>query len=103
MKGKIKITVGIGEGNEKILAELEEGDFFGELAFFDDEPRSANAISKEDSELIGFFISDLLSLQERNPEMVNKILFNLGAILGERLRNTNRLLIEAQIGQTNEK
>ena len=103
MKGIVKITIGIGEENEKVLAELKEGDFFGELAFFDDEPRSGNAISTEDSELIGFFTPDLLSLQGRNPEMVNKILFNLGGILGERLRSTNRLLIEAQAGQTNEK
>ena len=98
MNGTIKITIGTRAGDENILANLKEGDFFGELALFDDEPRSANAISIEDSKLIGFFTADLLSLQERNPEMANKILFNLGGMLGERLRSTNRLLIEAQKG-----
>ena len=98
MNGTVKITIGTRAGCENILANLKEGDFFGELALFDDEPRSANAISIEDSKLIGFFTADLLSLQERNPEMTNKILFNLGGMLGERLRSTNRLLIEAQKG-----
>ncbi|MEE2876790.1 MAG: cyclic nucleotide-binding domain-containing protein [Candidatus Neomarinimicrobiota bacterium] len=96
MKGTVKITIGTRSGNESVLAELTDGDFFGELALFDDEPRSANAIATTDSELIGFFTADLLSLQDRHPELANKILFNLGGILGERLRSTNHLLMEAQ-------
>jgi hypothetical protein len=56
----------------------------------------ANALAVADSELIGFFTADLLSLQDRNPQMTNKILMNLGGMLGERLRNTNHLLFEAQ-------
>ena len=96
MKGTIKITIGTRSGNEQVLAELEEGDFFGELALFDNEPRSANALATADSKLIGFFTADLLSLQDRNPQMTNKILMNLGSMLGERLRNTNNLLFEAQ-------
>ena len=97
MKGTIKITIGTRSGDERVLAELKEGDFFGELALFDNEPRSANALATTDSKLIGFFTADLLSLQDRNPQMTNKIIMNLGSMLGERLRNTNHLLLEAQI------
>ena len=97
MKGTIKITIGTRSGDEQVLAELKEGDFFGELALFDNEPRSANALATTDSKLIGFFTADLLSLQDRNPQMTNKILMNLGSMLGERLRNTNHLLLEDQI------
>jgi CRP-like cAMP-binding protein len=96
MTGSVKITIGTRSGNENILAELGEGDFFGELALFDDEPRSANAIATEDSALLGFFTQDLMTLQGRNPVLGQKILFNLGGVLGERLRGTNRLLIKAQ-------
>ena len=103
MKGNVKITIGTRSGSESVLAELTDGDFFGELALFDDEPRSANAIATTDSELIGFFTADLLSLQDRNPELANKILFNLGGMLGERLRGTNRLLLEAQGVEDNRK
>ncbi len=96
MTGSVKITIGTRSGNENMLAELGEGDFFGELALFDDEPRSANAIATQDSILLGFFTQDLMTLQGRNPVLGQKILFNLGGVLGERLRGTNNLLIEAQ-------
>jgi hypothetical protein len=35
-------------------------------------------------------------LQERNPVLGQKILFNLGGLLGERLRKTNALLVKEQ-------
>ena len=43
-EGKIKITKGKGE-DEKVLAILKEGDFFGEMAIIDGSPRSAGAIA----------------------------------------------------------
>ena len=72
MTGSVKITIGTRSGNENILAELGEGDFFGELALFDDEPRSANAIATQDSILLGFFTQDLMTLQGRNPVLGQK-------------------------------
>lgn len=96
MRGSIKITIGTNEGNENTLAELNKGEFFGELALFDDEPRSANAIALDDCILLGLFTPDLMILQERNPVLGHKIMFNLGGLLGERLRKTNHLLIKEQ-------
>jgi len=80
--------------SETIFATLESGDFFGELALLDEEPRSASAISTMPSRLIGFFRTDLLTLMKRSPELGNKILLNLSRILGERLRRTNQELAE---------
>ena len=71
------------------FATLGSGDFFGELALLDQEPRSAMAVATEASELIGFFRTDLLTLMKRGPELGNKILLNLSRVLGERLRRTN--------------
>ena len=96
MRGSVKITVGTRAGNENVLAELNQGEFFGELALFDDEPRSANAIALEDCTMLGFFTQDLMILKERNPLLGHKIMFNLGGLLGERLRKTNKLLIKEQ-------
>ena len=78
--------------SETVFATLESGDFFGELALLDEEPRSASAISTMPSRLIGFFRTDLLTLMKRSPELGNKILLNLSRILGERLRRTNQEL-----------
>ena len=46
--------------------------------------------------LLGFFTQDLMILQERNPVLGHKIMFNLGGLLGERLRRTNHMLIKEQ-------
>lgn len=75
---------------KNIYADLKSGDFFGELALLDDEPRSASAVAKQASRLIGFFTPDLLTLIERSPELGNQVLLNLSKVLGERLRRTNQ-------------
>ncbi len=87
LDGKIEIN---DPDTKNIYANLESGDFFGELALLDDEPRSASAIAKKASRLIGFFRTDLLTLIERSPELGNRVLLNLSRVLGERLRKTNQ-------------
>jgi CRP-like cAMP-binding protein len=77
-----------GEGREE-LATLRSGDFFGELALLDETPRSATAVAKEPSDIIGLFRPDLFELLERKPRLGNKFLFQLATIVGERLKNTN--------------
>tara|TARA_B100001559_G_C16435516_1_gene591840 strand:- start:63 stop:545 length:483 start_codon:yes stop_codon:yes gene_type:complete len=79
-----------------IFAGLHSGDFFGELALLDEEPRSATAICIVPSRLIGFFRTDLLTLIKRYPELGNKILLNLSRVLGERLRETNKSIIKSK-------
>src|SRR3989338_9811768 len=50
--GQVKVVL-IGEdGREVILSVLREGDFFGEMAMIDDQPRSAHVIAMEDSSLV---------------------------------------------------
>lgn len=79
---------------DTVFAKLGPGNFFGELALLDEEPRSATAIANAPSTLVGFFRTDLLTLMHRSPELGNKILMNLSQVLGERLRQTNLALIE---------
>ncbi len=86
LKGTVEIK---DPDSNTTFATLGSGDFFGELALLDEEPRSAMAVATEASELIGFFRTDLLTLMTRDPELGNKILLNLSRVLGERLRRTN--------------
>ena len=86
LKGTVEIK---DPDSNTTFATLGSGDFFGELALLDEEPRSAMAVATEASELIGFFRTDLLTLMKRDPELGNKILLNLSRVLGERLRRTN--------------
>jgi CRP/FNR family cyclic AMP-dependent transcriptional regulator len=50
-EGKIKITKGAGE-EERTLAVLKDGDFFGEMAIIDGSPRSASAIAVTPTSLL---------------------------------------------------
>ncbi len=50
--GQVKVVL-IGEdGREVILSVMGTGEFFGEMALIDDEPRSAHVIAMEDSTLV---------------------------------------------------
>jgi CRP/FNR family cyclic AMP-dependent transcriptional regulator len=83
--GKIKVTINDREGNEVILAMLGPGEYFGEMALLDSEPRSACAITKESTQLLIFSKNDFMDIFSSNP-----IAFNLLKGLITRLREANK-------------
>lgn len=91
-EGEVTISLSGKEDDERELAVLTEGDFFGELALIDESPRSANARCKTDCILIGFFRPDLFELIEKKNQLGIKIIFKLAEIVSQRLRKTDREL-----------
>lgn len=91
VKGAVEIVCG---PVRHTLAELNEGDFFGELALLDDSPRSATAVSKTPCKMLCFFKPELLDLINRDPGLGSKILFKLAWTIGERLKSTNEQVSE---------
>ncbi|VAW70548.1 hypothetical protein MNBD_GAMMA09-2216 [hydrothermal vent metagenome] len=77
---------------DKLLAELSAGDFFGEVALVIDEPRTADAIATEDTELMFFLRSDLDEWIKRSPRSGAQFMLNIATVLAARLRHTNILL-----------
>lgn len=66
-QGQVKVVL-IGEdGREVILSVLAEGEFFGEMALIDDEPRSAHVIAMEDSTLVVLRREDFHTLLTQAP------------------------------------
>ena len=92
--GRIDIVLKHDTQNRLLLAELEAGDFFGEMALLGDTSRSATAVARERSELIGFFHPDLLEIINLHSVMGAKISFGLAKTLSDRLRYTNTQLRE---------
>jgi CRP-like cAMP-binding protein len=84
----------ISEPERHTLAELHEGDFFGELALLDEAPRSATALTRSASRILCFFKPELLDLINRDPRLGSKILFKLAWTIGERLKITNQQVQE---------
>jgi len=96
VKGSVEIIEEKKKGENRSLAKLNEGSFFGDLALLDESPRSASAIATEDCDIIGFFRPDFLDLLYRKPKLGIKVLFALAKTIGERLRRTDEMLMKTQ-------
>jgi CRP/FNR family cyclic AMP-dependent transcriptional regulator len=92
-KGLIKLTK-TTNGEKTKIAELGEGEFFGEMSLLEDYPRSAQATAVVKTELLGVFRPDLFDLIERNPRLGSKILLKLSQRLANRLRKTTEMKLK---------
>jgi CRP-like cAMP-binding protein len=74
------------------VAVLKAGEHFGELALVDSEPRSADIIALEASQLLAIDRDTLQDYCVMEPALGNLMLWKLVATLGMRLRATNQVL-----------
>lgn len=88
VSGHINIHLA-GEASRRIsLKDLARGEYFGELALFDDKPRSASALATTDARLLVLGRDTLSSYLEQRPRAAMSIL----RTMSERLRQTNAML-----------
>jgi uncharacterized membrane protein len=80
-----------GEASRRVsLKDIARGEYFGELALFDDKPRSASALATTDAVLLTLSRDTLSSYLEKRPRAAMAIL----RTISERLRETNAMLSE---------
>lgn len=96
VEGKVAV---VAEPGSRKLAQLQTGEFFGELALLDDSPRSASAVAQVECRMLGFFQPDLFGLIERNPDLGIKIVVRLARVIGERLKKCNEQLESSSTAQ----
>ncbi|MCB1156761.1 MAG: cyclic nucleotide-binding domain-containing protein [Leptospiraceae bacterium] len=90
LEGRVEIYVVIN-GQEVKLAEMNQGDFFGEMALFRQKPRSACARVLDDVRL---------AVIESRPQLEKFLMDNpmfaakMVTIMAARLANTNDLLVQ---------
>jgi len=72
-KGAIKIVLPSKIGDEIIVTIFSVNDFFGEMALLDGEPRSANAVAIEPTEVFVLNRNDFLSFLKSNHYCPNVI------------------------------
>lgn len=76
-EGQVKVVL-IGEdGREVILSVLGTGEFFGEMALIDDEPRSAHVIAMEDSSLLVLRREEFQGILRQSPGIAVALLREL--------------------------
>ncbi len=86
--GKVRISFHDQDANLVVLAELGEGDFFGEMALIDGRNRSANADVIGDARLAVLQREAFVTFVRDNPDVAMEML----AALSERIRRTDELL-----------
>jgi CRP-like cAMP-binding protein len=86
LSGRIRISRMVG-GETEVIAELEPGSFFGDLALLDNSPRSAQARAIENSDVAVFFRADFSSLLETNAVIGYKISLEMARLNSRRLRD----------------
>jgi len=86
--GKVRISIRDHDRQEVTLAELAQGDFFGEMSIIDGRQRSADARVIEDSRLAVLSRDAFLSFVRTNPDVALEML----SALTDRLRRTDELL-----------
>jgi uncharacterized membrane protein len=96
--GRVRISVADEDKKEIVLAELKEGDFFGEMAIIDGQQRSADATVQEDARLYVLDRDDFLRFINNNPAVALQLL----SATFQRLRRTDRMLQQRVSRNVNE-
>jgi uncharacterized membrane protein len=86
--GRVRISIRDDDEQELTLAELAQGDFFGEMSIIDGRQRSADAQVIEEARLAVLSREAFLSFVRTNPHVALEML----AALTDRLRRTDELL-----------
>jgi CRP-like cAMP-binding protein len=76
---------------ETVVALMEEGDLFGELAMLDDGPRSATARAIETATVLQVNYSEVLPMLTLHPDLM----WNVVRLLAKRLRTMDEVLSDS--------
>ena len=81
VRGVVKVFVDSPEGREVVLTHLQSGEFFGEMALFDNEARSASVSALSEAEMVVLARADFLSILEHDFNLSRRILKTLSSRL----------------------
>jgi CRP/FNR family transcriptional regulator, cyclic AMP receptor protein len=89
LEGELRVRLLIG-GKETILTTLGAGECFGEVALFDQGPRSADVIANRESVLLKVTTEAFDRMRHEAPELSAPILFSISKTLATRIRADNK-------------
>ena len=95
LSGSIRISIPAASGKEIVLAILQSGQVFGEIAVLDGKERTADAKAMTACHLAVLERADVLALLERHPSAWLKVV----EVLCERLRRTDQQISELALLQ----
>jgi small-conductance mechanosensitive channel len=78
-RGRVRVQIN-DNGTPRTVATLNEGDFFGEMALLTGEPRTANVVAAEETEVLEIGHDALKHIFDDNPDLIEA----LGELVTER-------------------
>jgi small-conductance mechanosensitive channel/CRP-like cAMP-binding protein len=72
--GRVQVQI-TENGRSRAVATLNEGDFFGEMALFTGEPRTANVVALEETEVLEIGHAAMKQVFDTNPDLVESLSF----------------------------
>ena len=94
LDGTVKIVKLVTGNKFKTLVAMGVGEFFGEMALLDGQPRSASAVAHGTARVLRIGRDEFSALMSENPYLGLKVVIRLSRNLVERLRNTNNQVVE---------
>jgi CRP-like cAMP-binding protein len=91
--GELRARTMVG-GRETVLITLTTGDFFGDMALFDNGPRSADIIANVDSRLVKISAVNFYRLIREAPALATPFLQATARTLSSRIRADNKKLTQ---------
>jgi SulP family sulfate permease len=88
-RGEIRIELPINQGKRFHLVTIGLGDFFGDMAFLDHEPRSADAVAATSVDLYAVSRSRFDNAAARDPTLGGQVFSHLARVLALRLRQAD--------------
>lgn len=91
--GSVQISAPLSQGERKRLAVLGPGDYFGEMAIIDNEPRSASASAEGETSVFYLPREAVLRLLERSPLLAVRLIREFS----HRMREFNKQYVEESL------
>jgi CRP-like cAMP-binding protein len=89
LSGELRARV-LNGSNESILSTFRTGDFFGDMALFDNGPRSADVVSSTESTLLKISAANFFRLIREAPALATPFLQATVRTLSSRIRADNK-------------
>ena len=88
IQGLVEIRKSTGQSSNKILATLQKGDMFGEMAIIEKQPRSATAVAVRPTRVLVLNEKLYDSMLGSNPDFARK----MNKVLSERIRRADSII-----------
>ena len=92
VRGRVDIKMKTNGEEQETIASLPEGSVLGEMALLTQQSRSASAVAADDVLLIKLDVEDFQGLIDQGSIAAYKVVYNLGRIVAQRLREVNEQL-----------